>query len=252
MVDQSRYDLIGTTYAATRTQDPRIARAIWDALGDASSVANIGAGTGNYEPRDREVVAIEPSEVMIGQRPPDAAPVIQGVAEQIPLADGCVDAAMAVLSDHHWDDCAKGLSEMQRIARRRVVVLTIDFRARVDFWLTRDYLTQYQGARLERDPGLYGLALASSNASISPLPIPADCADGFLLSFWRRPHAYLDPGVRAGISVFHRLDQEHVAEAMQRLSDDLETGTWAERNSHLLGLDELDLGLRLITWTTSE
>ena len=64
-----------------------MAAVIWAGLGDADPVLNVGAGTGNYEPRDRRVVAIEPSTEMLGQRPPDAAPAIQGVAEALPFPD---------------------------------------------------------------------------------------------------------------------------------------------------------------------
>lgn len=241
------YDVMGVGYASTRREEPRIARAIWEALGDAASVANIGAGTGSYEPRDREVLAIEPSEVMIAQRAADAAPALQGVAEAIPLEDDSVEAAMAVITDHHWASPALGLAEMQRIARRRVVALTLDFAPRNEFWLTRDYLTEYLTVDPDQAPGLYELAVAGS-ATIRPVPIPHDCVDGFALAFWRRPEAYLDPAVRAGISVFHLLDGGHVGRAMERLAADLASGAWAERNRELLELDELDLGLRLVAW----
>jgi hypothetical protein len=242
------YDLMGRGYTTTRHEDPRIAQAIWEALGDASSVANIGAGTGNYEPRDREVIAVDPSYVMLAQRRPDAAPAIQGTAEQIPLADASVDAAMAVMTDQHWRDRSLGLAEMRRIARRRVVALTLDEAPRDHFWLTRDYLTEYASLRSRRDPNLYELAVAGATAMIRPVPVPHDCADGFALAFWRRPDAYLDPAVRAGISIFHLLDAGHVESAMQRLADDVASGAWTERNRDLLDLDELDLGLRLVTW----
>jgi SAM-dependent methyltransferase len=241
------YDVMGVGYTTTRREEPRIARLLWEALGDAASVANIGAGTGNYEPRDREVIAVEPSAVMIAQRPPEAAPAIQGTAEQIPLEDASVDAAMAVITDQHWDDRARGLAEMQRIARRRVVALALDLSPREDFWLMRDYLTDYEPASVRTDPSLYDLAVAG-DAAVEPVPVPHDCADGFALAFWRRPRAYLDPRVRAGISVFHILDAAHVEDAMRCLAADLENGEWQRRNGHLLELDELDLGLRLLTW----
>jgi SAM-dependent methyltransferase len=244
---QPAYDVMGVGYANTRREDPRIARALWDALGDAASVANIGAGTGSYEPRDRDVIAIEPSEIMIAQRAADAAPAMRGVAEAIPLADDSVDAAMAVITDHHWSDRELGLAEMRRIARKRVVALTIDFAPRFEFWLMRDYLTEYGSLDPNRAPGLYGLAVASS-ATIRSVPVPHDCVDGFGLAFWRRPDRYLDPAVRAGISFFHQLDSGHVERAMERLADDLASGLWAERNSELVELDELDLGLRLVVW----
>jgi len=248
---QPAYDVLGVGYVTTRREEPRIARTIWNALGDAASVANVGAGTGSYEPRDREVIAIEPSGTMIAQRAGDAAPAVQGVAEAIPLADNSVDAAMAVITDHHWSDRAVGLAEMKRIARMRVVALTIDFAPRFEFWLTRDYLTEYRSLDPDRAPGLYELAVASS-ATIQPVPVPHDCVDGFGLAFWRRPAAYLDPRVRAGISFFHQLDSGHVERAMERLAADLASGAWADRNRDLLELEELDLGLRLVVWPNDQ
>ena len=149
------YDRIGTTYAATRSEDPRIAHAIHDALGEARTVLNVGAGSGSYEPHDREVTAVEPSAVMIAQRPPGAAPAVQARAEALPFADSSFDAAMAVLSDHHWQDRAGGLRELCRVASRRVVVFTWDPRFADAFWLTRDYLpgfSAYRGCRSKKSP----------------------------------------------------------------------------------------------------
>ena len=241
------YDEIGGTYTSTRREDTRIAQAISAALGDAASVANVGAGTGNYEPRDREVVAIEPSKVMIAQRAPDAAPAIRGFAERIPLEDGSVDAAMAVLSDQHWDDCRAGLAEMRRIARRRVVALTLDYAVGDHFWLTQEYLPEARSLRRRDGENLYALAAGCAGA-IDVVPVPWDCTDGFFLAYWRRPRAYLDPVVRSGISLFHLLEAEYVEQAMARLANDLASGEWRARHDDLLDVEQLDLGLRLVVW----
>jgi ubiquinone/menaquinone biosynthesis C-methylase UbiE len=110
------YDRIGTAYTATRGEDPRIARAIHEALGEARTVLNVGAGSGSYEPHDRRVTAVEPSAVMIAHRPPGGAPAVQARAEALPFADSSFDAAMAILSDHHWDDRPAGLCELRRVS----------------------------------------------------------------------------------------------------------------------------------------
>jgi SAM-dependent methyltransferase len=240
---QPLYDQIGSTYTLTRREEPRIAERIHRALGDARSVVNVGAGAGAYEPRDREVIAVEPSSVMLAQRSPDAAPAIQARAEALPLADDSVDAAMTVLSDHHWEDRAGGLRELRRVARRRVVVFTYDPELADSFWFIRDYLPGFHhlaGMSIE------DIAAALGGASVEPVPIPHDCVDGFFLAFWRRPHAYLDERVRAGTSVFARVPEEECAEAIERLRADLESGAWEERHRDLLALDELDLGFRLV------
>ena len=120
----SQYDVIGRTYGGYRRADPRIARIINTALGGANSIVNVGAGAGSYEPHDRAVVAVEPSSVMIAQRPTNIAPVVQGSAENLPFADDAFDAALAILTIHHWSDRRAGLVEMRRVARDRVAILT--------------------------------------------------------------------------------------------------------------------------------
>jgi SAM-dependent methyltransferase len=238
------YDRIGAGYGATRRADPRIERAIHDALGDARRVVNVGAGTGSYEPRDREVVAVEPSERMIAQRAPGSAPVVRAAAERLPFEDGSFDAALAVLTDHHWSDRAGGLNEMRRVARHRAVLFTWDQRFATRFWLVRDYLPGFLDL-----PGGMPIATIAEHLGareIVAVPIPADCEDGFFHAYWARPEAYLDPQVRANISVFARLDEREVTTAVDRLRDDLTTGAWHERNAEILGRDELDLGYRLL------
>jgi SAM-dependent methyltransferase len=240
-VGSQLYDRLGVGYTQVRREDPRIAARIHSALGEARTVVNVGAGTGNYEPRDREVTAVEPSELMIAQRPAHAAPVVRAGAEALPFPDDSVDAAMAVLSDHHWPDRAAGLREMRRVARRRAVVFQFDLRALLDFWLVSEYLTTFRPEGSTAD----GLERHLGVTRVETVPIPHDCRDGFLSAYWRRPHAYLDPAVRAGISVFRLLPEAEVEDAIARLRADLETGEWDRRHAELLELDELDLGYRL-------
>jgi SAM-dependent methyltransferase len=227
-----------------RREDPRIAARIRAALGDARTLLNVGAGAGAYEPADLDVTAVEPSAVMRGQRPPTAVPAIDASAEALPFADGSFDAVMAVLSDHHWSDHGRGLAEMRRVARRRVL-FTWEPRTALDSWLVRDYLPGFvrfspPGYALEQTLDRLG------GGRIEAVPIPHDCMDGFLHAYWRRPEAYLDEQVRAGISVFARLTPEEVEDGLARLSADLESGEWQRRNGALLDLEELDLGYRLV------
>ena len=181
------YDRIGTTYTSTRRPDPRIERTIHGALGDARSVINVGAGAGGYEPTDRDVVAVEPSPVMIAQRPAGAAPVVRAQAEQLPFEDGSFDVAMAVLSDHHWEDRRRGLAELRRVARRRVVLFNIDPARANRLWMTTEYLPAF----LEliepryREPGYWERELRSilGGVRLQEVPIPHDCVDGFYGAF---------------------------------------------------------------------
>jgi SAM-dependent methyltransferase len=242
----SRYDEIGSTYAATRRPDPRIARQIEQALADARTVVNVGAGTGAYEPRDREVVAVEPSAVMLAQRARDAAPAVRAPAEELPFPDASFDAALAVLTMHHWSDWRAGVAELRRVAPRRAVVLTFDPAFIREYWLVRDYLPQIAGADEARFPPLATVAAALGGAAIVTVPIPHDCSDGFLCAWWRRPLAYLDPGVRANISSLAALGDSAVAGSLERLRRDVADGTWAERNAELSAADEADFGYRLL------
>jgi SAM-dependent methyltransferase len=236
------YDRIGRTYTATRRQDPRLAAAIGAALGDARTVVNVGAGTGAYEPAGRHVLAVEPSAVMRAHRPDDAAPAIDARAEALPFPDRGFDASMAVLSDHHWEDRAGGLREMRRVAAR-AVVFTWDQEYVDAFWLTRDYLP---GFRRLHGMDIAEVAFHLEADRIEPVPLAADWQDGFLMAYWRRPEAYLEATVRAGISVFGLLPEAEVAEFVEALRRDLDSGAWARRNAGLLDRDELDLGFRLV------
>nr|WP_083977034.1 class I SAM-dependent methyltransferase [Herbidospora sakaeratensis] len=237
------YDTIGTTYTLTRRTDPRIARQIWAALGEARTVLNVGAGTGSYEPPALEVTAVEPSAVMRAQRPAGAAPCVEGSAEDLPFEDRSFDAAMAFATIDHWGDPIAGLREMRRVARR-VVVFTCDARAADLFWLNRDYLPEFAGLWADR-PSLSELA-GAIGARIEPVLVPWDCADGFYHAFWRRPEAYLDAQVRGGMSIWARVGPEAERRVVDTLRDDLASGRWADRNRDLSGLDAAELGLRLL------
>lgn len=236
------YDTIGLDYANLRRPDPRIAAMIETALGDSRRVLNVGAGTGNYEPATREVVAVEPSATMIAQRAADAAPAVRGVAEELPFPDDSFDAAMGVLTVHHWSDPAQGLREMRRVARGPVVLLTFDPEGRVAWIL--DYWPQLADLDAAIMPRLSLYAEVLGEVDIVPVPIPYDCTDGFLYAYWRRPRAYLDPVVRRAISSFWKI--EGAEGGFARLAADLDSGAWDARYGDLLTQDSIDAGYCLV------
>jgi len=238
------YDTIGRGYDAHRRPDPRLAAAVAAALGSAPSVVNVGAGAGSYEPDDRAVVAIEPSAAMLSQRRPGAAPAVQSSATDLPFRDGAFSAALAVLTVHHWPDRGRGLSELLRVARERVVILTWDPEARYPFWLVDDYFPEIPAIDRRIFPTLDELRRALGRIETRVLPIPHDCLDGFLGAYWRRPEAYLDAGVRGAISTFTKLAD--VEPGLARLRADLAVGTWERRHGHLRRRDAVDLGYRLV------
>jgi SAM-dependent methyltransferase len=237
------YDTIGTRYSAQRLPDPAIAAMIHAALGDAQSVVNVGAGTGSYEPQDRAVTAVEPSADMIRQRPANAAPAVQGEAEALPFADASFDAAMAILTVHHWENKARGMAELKRVSRGRIVILTHDpdFRGA---WLM-DYFPELVSLDAGQMPPLSAYEGWLGPVSIQPVPVLHECRDGFLYAFWRRPHAYLDPDVRSGMSSFWKIGG--VADGLARLAADLQSGAWDTRYRHLMAQESADMGYRLVT-----
>lgn len=236
------YDTIGLNYAALRQADARIVLPIHAALGESRSVLNVGAGAGSYEPEDRVITAVEPSAEMIAQRPVSNTKVVQGSAENLPFEDDSFDAVMAVLTVHHWNDKAKGMAEMRRVARGPIVILTYDPTFR-DLWLF-DYFPELPALDKGQMPPMDDYSKWLGPVKASPVFIPHDCSDGFLAAYWRRPAAYLDPRVRAAISSFWKMGD--ITPGLERLRHDLDSGNWQQRYGHLLGLDERDCGYRLV------
>jgi SAM-dependent methyltransferase len=237
------YDEIGVGYGRYRRPDPRIAATIIHALGGAAPVVNVGAGTGSYEPTDRAVVAVEPSLAMIRQRRASGVPVVQASATHLPFRDAAFAAALAVLTVHHWPDRARGLAELARVTAHRVVIVTWD-PAASGFWLVDEYFPEIWETDRPIFPSIEDFQQVLGNAECRPLLIPHDCTDGFLGAYWRRPYAYLDPGVRGAISTFAKIGD--VGPALTRLRRDLDDGTWRRRHGDLLSQSELDLGYRLV------
>jgi SAM-dependent methyltransferase len=219
---------------------------LFAAVGDAASVVNVGAGVGSYEPRDRRVVAVEPSLVMLAQRPSAAAPVVRAAAEALPFGDGAFDAAMGVLTVHHWRDRAAGLAEIRRVSRGPVVLFLRDPPPDPWWWLYH-YFPATAELEAGRQTPIREIADAlGSRVEITPIPIPADCIDGFNAAYWRRPHAYLDPRVWKPMSALALIPDDAREEGMQLLRADLDSGEWRRRWGHLLGMNKLDLGYRVL------
>lgn len=240
------YDQPGLNYATIRKADPRIAAQILAALGDARRVLNVGAGSGNYEPEDRLVVALEPSAAQRAQRPLAAAPCVIGVAEALPFDDKSFDACMAIATVHQWPDLERGIAELKRVARRRIVVFTFDPDAADRFWL-RDYRAVAQEVELRRMPTIARLAgLLGPGSIVQPVPVPFDCTDGFAEAFYGRPEKLLDPAVRAAQSGWAIIGKERELEIVEALRRDLGSGDWDRRHGHLRTLAEFDLSLRLL------
>jgi SAM-dependent methyltransferase len=237
------YDEIGCTYAGRRKSDPRIAAAIERVLLGCESILNVGAGTGSYEPRSKFTVAVEPSAIMIAQRPAGTSPVVQACAEALPFSDDRFDAVLGVLTIHHWKDQARGFAECNRIARAKIVFLTIDIEAYASFWLF-DYFPELLRTDRHIFPSMARFQAAFGSVESIVVPIPDDCRDGFLAAYWKRPGAYLDPVVRNSISTFSKIG--NVDSQLKHLENDISSGEWDRRYASLRNLSAIDLGYRIV------
>ncbi len=241
------YDALGVNYSVTRCTEPRIARPLYAALAGATRIVNIGAGTGSYEPESVPLVAVEPSATMIAQRHTNAHPVEQASAEQLPFPDNAFSHAMTVLSMHHWTDRPRAFHEINRVTTSRFVAITWDPDS-PPFWLTRDYFPEIHLKDQTNFPSMAELGEYFDDVEIQTIPIPADCRDGMLTAFWKRPAAYLQPSVRQATSPFASI--ERLAEGLEKLQNDLASGAWEANNKALLDKEEVDLGYRLVSATT--
>jgi hypothetical protein len=243
------YERLGAGYARQRRTDPRIASLLHGGLGAARTVLNVGAGAGSYEPLDRHVVAVEPSAAMRAQRPRELAPAVIAQAEQLPFDDGAFDAAMATITVHQWSDCARGLSELRRVTRGPVLVLTFDGDALERFWLS-SYAPELIAAERRRFPSLDSLCTyLGGHVTVRPVPIPIDCVDGFTEAFYARPERLLDPVVRRAQSAWGFVDPAAQVRAVERLRADLASGEWDRQLGALRTQPTFDGSLRLITST---
>lgn len=237
------YDQIGVGYSDYRHPDHRIAAQITSALGPVRTILNVGAGTGSYEPIGLDVVAVEPSAEMVRQRAPSAAPAVRAVAEHLPFPDGSFDAALAILTIHHWPDWQRGLRELRRVASEHIVILTYDAH-HPGFWLVQEYFPEILEIDRQIMPSLDRIEGILGPMEIRPVPIPSDCSDGFLGAYWQRPEKYLDAGVRRAISSFAKL--RDAQPGLERLERDLDSGRWDSHYSYLRRFSELDIGYRLL------
>lgn len=243
------YEAGGTGYAAQRRPDPRIAAYVHAALGDARAIVNVGAGSGSYEPADRDVVAVEPSAAMRRQRPAHLGPAIDAVAGDLPFADGSFDAAMAMVTVHQWPDPARGLRELRRVSRGPVVVLTFDGAALDVLWLA-EYAPELIAAERRRYPAISQIREALGGVSVvTRVPVPIDCVDGFTEAYYARPEQFLDPAVRQSQSAWGFVDAQTAARSVQRLRRDLESGAWDRRWGELRAQPQFVGALRLVTAT---
>jgi SAM-dependent methyltransferase len=238
------YDDIGVHYSVTRCTDPRIAGQLFSKLQGATRIINIGAGTGSYEPENIELVAVEPSSKMISQRKNSSHRVEQAFAEKLPFENDGFSHAMTVNSMHHWENRALAFAEINRVTTDKFVAISWDPESD-PFWLTRDYFPEI----FEMDKGIFPemeeLNEHFSEVVITPLAIPADCKDGLLAAFWKRPEAYLSEKVRQSTSPFSKI--KYLAEGLKKLEDDIASGAWAKNNHAILNATSLDVGYRLIS-----
>ena len=241
------YSIHGVGYAQQRKTDPRIATLVHDALGNARTVLNVGAGAGSYEPLDRHVIAIEPSTTMRAQRPAHLAPAIHGVAESLPLDDQSIDASMAMTTIHQWKDFRRGVEELKRVTRGPIVILTFDGSVLSQFWLTR-YAPELMAAEEPRYPAVQSIVdCLGGPTSILTVPIPIDCTDGFMEAFYARPERLLDPAVRRSQSSWTFISEKQQTDSIDMLREEIESGAWDGQFGSLRVQPFFEGSLKLIT-----
>lgn len=241
------YERGGQHYSAVRRPDPFIAGVVRKAIGNAISLINVGAGAGSYEPEDMEVTPVEPSGSMRSQRPPRLAVAIDGVAEDLPFSDDAFDAALASVTIHQWRDLNKGLTEIRRVTRGPVVILTFDPVALRSFWLA-EYAPELMERECGRMPQIEFITERLGGSTlVDSVPLPANCSDGFAESFFGRPEAFLDDRVRRSQSAWGFIQPEAEVRSVSALRTALEDGTWDRRHGHLRASEEYPGSLRLLT-----
>ena len=242
----SDYDALGDTYSGHRRPDPVIQSHIETELGDARTVLNVGAGTGSYEPVDRHVVAIEPSIVMRRQRSPSHSPALIGTADSIPFDDLSFDAAMAVLTIHHWPNLTQGLREVRRVTKGSVVIMTFDPDAETEFWLA-DYLPEMTVVEKARYPSLHIIEESiGTRCKVVPIPVTLRCNDKFQVALYGRPEEFLKQEVRDAQSAWKFLPDGVEARFEEELRDDIASGVWNEKYGHLRTQPSISCQLRLV------
>ncbi|WP_407563190.1 class I SAM-dependent methyltransferase [Streptomyces sp. 184] len=240
------YGSIGAGYTDYRRPDPRIAAAVAAALDDCRTVVNVGAGAGSYESGSFRVTAVEPSEAMRAQRPASLPPAVAAAAEQLPFADDAFDGAMTTFSVHQWGDLAAGLREMRRVTRGPVVVLTCDPDLVRDFWLY-EYAPLVLDTEARRYPPIARITdVLGGRSTVAPVPVPADCTDGFNEAYYARPERLLDPGARQACSAWSFVAPELRERYAGRLRRDLDSGAWDARHGALRGQAAYDGSLVLV------
>ncbi|WP_047980602.1 class I SAM-dependent methyltransferase [Ornithinibacillus contaminans] len=244
------YDIQGQQYSSYRQTDPRIEEYVHKALGSAKTVLNVGAGGGSYEPKDRYVVAVEPSATMRAQRiQHNKAPAVIGTADHLPFDDYSFDASMATLTVHHWPNLEQGLTELRRVTRDQVVIMTYDPDALDVFWNSH-YFRELVEVERSRYPRIEKISeILGGRTEIIPVPIPLDCVDGFQEAFYGRPEAFLQKEVRQAQSAWGFLSEEEENRLVKRLEDELNSGMWDKKFGEHRTMSRFNGALRLVVST---
>ncbi|MFC4740074.1 class I SAM-dependent methyltransferase [Flavobacterium ponti] len=241
------YDKLGQKYSGHRQTDPRIADYVFDELKDAKTVLNVGAGAGSYEPTNKYVVAVEPSIVMRSQRIQNGkTPAINAKAGCLPFDDNSFDSSMAMVTVHHWPDIDKGLKELRRVTKEKVLVMTFDPEHLDDFW-NAEYFPEVIEVEKARYPTIDFIKESlGGNCEVIPIPIPLDCKDGFQEAFYGRPEAFLEKQIRLSQSAWGFISDDKQEEIVLRLKTDLENGNWDKKYGHFRTQEFFTCALRLI------
>lgn len=244
------YDAPGIEYSSYRQTDPRIFAHILTALDNAQTVLNVGAGAGSYEPTDRYVIAVEPSVAMRAQRQlKNKVPAVNAYADNLPFDDNSFDASTAFVTVHHWPDMNKGLKELRRVTKNKVIIMTFDPEALDDFW-NAQYFPEVIEVEKKRYPTIEFIKTAlGGHCEVQKIPIPLDCIDGFQEAFYGRPEAFLNKQVRQSQSAWGFITPELEEKYVKDFAEELTSGEWDRKYGHYRTQENFTCALRLIIAT---
>lgn len=237
------YDHIGVGYDSTRQPDPYLFSRIIDLLEPQPGrpYVDVACGTGNYTLKLASagilMTGFDASREMIKTakaKPKPAALQAWLVADaaRTPFESGIFAGGICTLASHHFSDLSSVFAEISRILdpeTGRFLIFTSSPEQMSHYWLNRYFPemmkrsgNQMQGIEIIEDSLV---AAGFQKITVEPYSVSPTLEDMFLYSGKHRPHFYLDPCFRAGISSFANLgDASEIEQGILRLSHDIASG----------------------------
>ncbi len=245
-------------YRQTRKADRRITKVLlrYLDLHECNLILEVGAGSCNYAQSladcGKRVIAVEPDPLMLCQSIANKRIHFgRAMAEQLPLKDNAVDAAICINALHQFNDAETAYRQMARtVGKGPIITLTADRRQSESNWI-RDYFPGVWETAIKMYPPLQMRIAQLCRATgkqihIESFHIPYNIKDLFFGAGWRTPRLYTQTGFLQNISAFIWSERRHVSEGMARLSSDLESGKWCKQYANFESRADLDFGYKFL------